>query len=324
MNRKAYADQKAQFGRARRRTLTALASTLVSVVTIAGISVARAEQADKNNGYEIETEHIFGFTEGSDIGDAGEKSIEVQSNTGIGKGSGRYFASSNELQFKYTATDNFRIGVSPNFSYHGISGAPNLDDRTQLAFQGFSSELRYRLLNRGTAPVGLTFSLEPEWARVDDVSGEAVRHYGLGASVLIDKELVENRTFAALNLTYEPSWTRVNATGMWENESTLGVSAAITQQIISGGALGGNDHFPHVLLGAETRYLRAYDGAALNSYTGNALFAGPTLCVVFSKHMHLTFAWNVQLVGKAANELGSLDLTNFDQNRFRAIFERAF
>jgi hypothetical protein len=34
---------------------------------------------------------------------------------------------------------------------------------------------------------------------------------------------------------------------------------------------------PGLFLSAEPHYMRAYDGAALNSYVGNALFIGPTL-----------------------------------------------
>src|SRR4051794_11144752 len=46
---------------------------------------------------EVDTEHIFGFTEGSDIGDAGEREVEAQSFLRFGKQSGVYNASSTAL-----------------------------------------------------------------------------------------------------------------------------------------------------------------------------------------------------------------------------------
>lgn len=71
-----------------------------------------------------------------------------------------------------------------------------------------------------------------------------MQQYGLGFAVLLDKELVKDRVFAAFNVFYEPSWTRVNATGIWEKKSTLGFAGAITNQIM-----------PGVLIGGEARYL---------------------------------------------------------------------
>jgi hypothetical protein len=56
---------------------------------------ANAHGAKTNaEGGEVDTEHIFGFIEGSDTGERGELEGELESTSGIGKGSGRYFATS--------------------------------------------------------------------------------------------------------------------------------------------------------------------------------------------------------------------------------------
>lgn len=119
--------------------------------------------SSKNKGEadEIETEHIFGFTEGADIGEKGGLSWEARSNSSFGKRFGTYVASANGVQIKYLPAENFRIAGTANFAYFNISGVPDLDDRRQVTFRGLHSEIRSRLLNRATAPFGLTMSFEP-------------------------------------------------------------------------------------------------------------------------------------------------------------------
>ena len=50
----------------------------------------------------------------------------------------------------------------------GVKNVDRFDDRHRVDFSGFSSNLRYALINRGPGdPIGLTVTAEPEWARVD-------------------------------------------------------------------------------------------------------------------------------------------------------------
>ena len=262
---------------------------------------------------ELETEHIFGFTEGSDIGDKGELSGELRSISSFDKRFGNYARSSGGPQIKYLPAENFRIGLAANFAYFNISRVPDLDDQRRFAFQGLHIEARYRLLNRATAPFGLTISVEPHWNRFEEVTGEPAAQYGLGFAALFDKELIKGRIFAAFNVLYEPAWTRVNATGTWERESALGFSGAITNMIM-----------PGILLGGEARNQRAYEGAALNTFAGHALFFGPTLCLELSKQAKLNFAWSAQVAGKAVNDPGSLDLVNFERHQIKVLLDVAF
>jgi hypothetical protein len=165
-------------------------------------------------------------------------------------------------------------------------------------------ELRYRLLNRESAPFGLTVGFDPSWARVDDTSGAPVDRYGGAFLLIADKELVDKLIFAAFNFIYEPNATRSRVTGDWQHTSELGVSAAITMQVR-----------PGVLIGAEARYMRSFDGLGLDRFTGNALFVGPTFYARFSEKTWMSAAWSAQIAGHAHNEIGSLDLTNFERHR---------
>lgn len=197
-------------------------------------------------------------------------------------------------------------------AYHGISGVDDFDDLHRGSFQGFSLELRYRLLDRRTAPFGLAISAEPRWARIDDETGQRVNQSGVDFTLMLEKELVPDRIIGALNLFYQPQTTRFAQTGMWANESTLGVSGALMVQPA-----------PGFLFGGELRYLRAYDSLALSSFAGDALFLGPTLFVRFNEHWRLTAAWSTQIAGGAVDTPGTLDLTNFSRHemKFRLGYE---
>jgi hypothetical protein len=72
---------------------------------------------------------------------------------------------------------------------------------------------------------------------------------------------------------------RLQSTGVWQREASLGFLAAITAQVQQG-----------VFLGAEARYLRKYDALDATAFAGDALFIGPTLFVRFSKTLAISGA----------------------------------
>ncbi len=55
--------------------------------------------------------------------------------------------------------------------------------------------MRYRVLNRERAPFGLTLGADPQWGRVDDLTGEPVDRYGTDFWIIADKELAPDRIF---------------------------------------------------------------------------------------------------------------------------------
>jgi len=57
--------------------------------------------------------------------------------------------------------------------------------------------------------------------------------------------LIPNYALAALNLIYQPEWTRFFATGAAEQESTIGAALRAMVQMR-----------PGILFGSEARYLR--------------------------------------------------------------------
>ena len=68
---------------------------------------------------------------------------------------------------------------------------------------------------------------------------------------------------------------------------------------------------PWFFIGGDARYLRKYEGAALNALAGEALFVGPTIFATIGHSYLLTAAFEAQVWGRAPGEPRSLDLDNF-------------
>ena len=282
------------FGRAAFRTAIVCLSTLVP-------ACLHAEG--------IDTEHLFGFMIGTDVGSAGEREFQSQATGRFSKTSGNYRAINQELELEVVPAKNFRIEVGSAFASHDISGVAGFDDRRQLAWQGISVDLRYRFLDRDVAPFGLTFALETHADRIDDTTAALARRYSTELTLALDRELIPNRVVAAFNLFYEPEWTHLLATGLAEQESTAGAAVAVMAQIR-----------PGFLIGGEVRYLRKYDGIGLEEFAGQALFVGPTAYLQLSERSRLTIAWSAQAWGRAAGSTAALDLVNFERHQARLIF----
>src|SRR5882757_8172573 len=238
------------------------------------------------NAAELETTHLFGFTLGSDVNAVGEKEAESEAVGRFGKSAGTYSTISEALGVKFIPFQDFSIEPIVSAARFDVAGVAGLDDRRQFAYEAASLELRYRLLNRESAPFGLTVGFDPRWARVDDTSGAPVDQYGGALLLIADKELVGKFIFAAFNVIYESNATHSPVTGDWQHTSELGVSAAITMQVR-----------PGVLIGVEARYMRSFDGPGLDRFTGNALFVGPTFYARFSEKVWMSAAWNTQVTG---------------------------
>jgi hypothetical protein len=135
-----------------------------------------------------------------------------------------------------------------------------------------------------------------------------VRKYGTEFTMAFDRELVPDLSVAALNLIYQPEWTRTLATGQSEQESTIGAALAVMAQIR-----------PGLFLGGEARYFRKYEGTRLNDFAGQALFVGPTVFLKLSERSRLTANWSFQAWGRPAGSTAALDLANFERHQARLV-----
>jgi hypothetical protein len=257
----------------------------------------------------IDTEHVFAFMIGSDVGEAGEREVQSQTTGRFAKMTGTYRALTQATELEFVPIKNFRMEFAAVAASYDISGVAGFDDIRQVGLQGVSMDLRYRFLNKEAAAFGLTFASETHADRMDETSGQHARKYGADFALAFDRELIPNRLVAAVNFLYQPEWTNFLATNKTEQDVTLGVAWALMVQIQTG-----------LLIGGEARYLRKYEGFGLDVFAGHALFLGPTVFLKLSERSRLTAAWSFQVAGRSATLPGSLDLVDFERHQARLVY----
>src|SRR6202012_4508927 len=108
----------------------------------------------------IDTEHIYGFMIGSDVGEAGEREFQATTTVRSSKQAGNYQAGDHQLELEFVPFRNFRVEVATRFAAYDSPSVPGLTDRNLAGWQGAALDLRYKFLDRETAPFGLTLALE--------------------------------------------------------------------------------------------------------------------------------------------------------------------
>jgi hypothetical protein len=280
-----------------------------SRTAISWLSLALAFIPARARAEPIETEHLFGFTLGSDVGEVGERELEGSLTGRFSKRTGTYDAGSGTMSMEFVPMSNLRTEFTAVANSYNIAGVSGFADQRYAAFGGLSADIRYRLLDRASAPFGLAIGAEPHWGRADDITGAPVSQYGVDFVAAADWEIVPDRVVAAFNLLYQPDALRAKLTGTWSQESTAGAAFGIMAQVRSG-----------IFVGGEARYLRQYDGFGLDSLAGQGFFAGPTVYFKLSERAWMTLAWSSQIAGHATTVAGSLDLVNFERQQGRLLF----
>jgi len=275
-------------------------------------NITSADAQDASAFHEIETKYIFGFTIGSSTGIEGERAVEPETVAGFGKRGGSYAVGQTALELEYTPTQYFQIELGPTVSYYNIHNVPGLDDRNTGGMNGFEADFRSLIIDRGSLPLAVTLSIEPEWHSLDETSGAAVSNYGLETKIEADIELIKNRLFLGFNLLYEPE-TTLSQSAPTFNESTFGVSTALAFQI-----------YPNVVVGVDLWYLSHYEGIAFGSFTGDAAYLGPTFYWKIAPKVLMSAAWEAQVAGREVGVMPALDLTDFSRQRARLLLEFEF
>jgi len=263
--------------------------------------------------HELETEDMFGFTEGTDFGEEGEQSVEFENTGAFGKRGGRYSAIEQEIEAEGVPTQYFGYELSAHATGHDIKNVDGLGDLSGVNFSGLSGEFRYLVIGRGPgSPIGLTVVAEPEWERIDGESGAPTLDFSTTFRIAADTELIPNHLFAAANLIYAPEIGKVTGED-WQRSSQIGASAALAYRVT-----------PKVALGGEVEYYRAYDGLGLQTFDGNAVYVGPTAYITFNSKVTLAAAFSAEVAGNAAGQSQNLDLTNFERYRTNLKLEFEF
>jgi hypothetical protein len=265
---------------------------------------AQAQDTEDGASGSVDTEHIFGFTEGSDIGEKGEKEVDHSSYMFLGK-QGSFVAIENETDFRYGIDDGFRASFDLLTDYHGVYNSPGIPNRASFAFSGLSSELDWALLDRGKAPFGLTLSFTPQWRRLDDTSGAPQESFGFPIQLLADIALSPNKWFAAVNLDYAPVF--IHNPGTWTTNQPTEISAATSFGIS-----------PDIFIGGEIRHITQNQHGFFSEH---ALFIGPSVYVKLWENANVKLAWSAQIPDETT---GKIDLVNYERHQVRLQFATGF
>ena len=237
----------------------------------------------------FETKHVFGFTEGTDVGDAGDKEFEFTTTGSIGKrGGGGYNAVEQKAVYEAAPSERFGYEVGPLGISQQIGDVPGLSNLSQTNFAGFTAEPKYIFVKRGIdAPFGLAVSVAPEWERIEAVTGAHVSSFMLETKLYLDSELIEKKLYAAANLIYAPETDR----GLEFSQYALtGATAALTWRLT-----------PSLAIGAETEFYQVYNSLGFTGRIGSAAYVGPTLWAQITPQAFVSLAWSSQIASSLAN-----------------------
>jgi hypothetical protein len=271
----------------------ALATPVLAQSGAAGGDWQEAEAPKKGNEPDkLDTENLFGFTEGTDVGKKGEQEILVDtigrfSKRRDGPGRSGYGAAQPIVSYQYDLTDNFSIEPGLWFDARDSRNVAGVPDKSFGTFNGGSLELKYQFFKRtAERPFSLALQAEPQYARVTPIEGQGADVYSVETRLIADARLVPDRLWGGINLIYDPQVARLKGSGEVDRSSTLSVSGTLMAKVAS-----------DLYLGPEARYMRAYEGAFLNRFEGQAVFVGPVLHYQVMEKGFLTLAYSTQVFG---------------------------
>jgi hypothetical protein len=256
--------------------------------------------------YALDTKNLFGFLEGADVGEAGDKSLEFETTGGSGKSEGQFQSVEQEFIFEPTLTDSLGLEFGAHVLGEDAKGVPDLPDFTGVDFMGLSVEARYVVKHRSEAsPIQVTLTVEPEWDAIGD-AGQRVVDFNNAFRAVSDWQSADRRAYGAVNLIYTPDSSR-GPGQVWEKTSIFGASAAFSYRVT-----------PELMFGGEVDYDRAYDGVEPRGYLGQALYLGPTF------HYQINEKIDVSAAFVAQAPAGPVDLANFPRRLAKLRLEVQF
>ena len=268
---------------------------------------ASAERgAATNPFYALDTKNLFGFLEGADVGEAGDKSLEFETTGAFGKAQGRFQSVEQEFIFEPTLTDSLGLEFGAHVLGQNVKGVADLPDFSGVDFAGLSVEARYVLKHRSAqSPIQVTLTVEPEWDAIGE-AGQRVVDFSAAFRAIADWQSADRRLYGAVNLVYAPDGSRPPGQ-VWENTSIFSASAALSYRVT-----------PPLMFGAEADYERAYDGIAPAGYRGQALYLGPTFHYQINEKIDFSAAFLTQATA------GPLDLADFPRRLAKLRLEVEF
>ena len=270
-----------------------------------GDETPKASEPD-NPFYVLDTKNLFGFLEGADVGEKGDRSLEFETTGSFGEAQGLYNSVEQEFIFENTLTDSLGLELGAHMLGQDIRGAPGLPDYTGVNFLGVSAELRYALIHRtAAAPIQVTLTMEPEYNSLAD-AGRQTTDFSTTFLAVADVISSDRRLYGAVNLAYAPDRSRLAGLAL-QDTSILSASAALSFRLT-----------PPLMFGAEADYDRAYGGLVPREFQGQASYFGPTFHYQINEKIDLSGAVLVQAPA------GRLDFDDFPRELAKLRLEVEF
>ncbi len=289
-----------------RRLGVALAVACAPALAAADDDAASSAGQQSNPFYVLDTKNLFGFLEGADVGEAGDKSLEFETTGSFGKAQGLYDSIEQEFIFEPTLTNSFGLEFGAHVLGQDVQRVAGLPDFVGVDFMGLSVEFRYVIIHRSeTWPIQVTMTAEPEW---DSIAGAGQRDsdFNLAFRAVADIISPDRRLYGAVNLDYAPDAARLPGQ-LWQDSAILAASGAISYRLT-----------PPLMFGAEADYDRAYDGIAPRGLRGEAFYLGPTFHYQINEKIDLSAAFLAQAPS------GRLDLDDFPRQLAKLRLEVDF
>ena len=293
-----------------RRALHWLSVALAIAVT-PSFAAAEDDELSKtgsptNPFYALDTKNLFGFLEGADVGEQGDRSLEFETTGSIGAEQGVYNSIEQEIIFEPTLTDSLGVEFGAHVLGQDIHAVPGLPDFVGVNFMGASVELRYVVMHRtADLPIQVTVTAEPEYDSIAD-AGRQANDFSTAFRAIADVISMDQRLYGAINLVYAPDGARFPAQP-WQNTALLSASAALSYRPT-----------PALMFGAEADYDRAYGGLAPRGFEGQAFYLGPTFHYQINEKIDLSAAFLAQ------TPFGRLDFEEFPRQLAKLRLEVEF
>jgi hypothetical protein len=256
--------------------------------------------------YALDTKNLFGFLEGADIGEKGDRSLEFETTGSFGGAQGLYRSIEQEFIFENALTDSFGLELGAHVLGQDIRGVPDLPDFVGVNFMGVSAEFRYMVMRRtADVPIQVTLTVQPEYNSIAE-AGRQANDVTATFRAVADVISSDRRLYGAVNLTYAPDASRLPGQ-LWDDVAVLSASAALSYRLT-----------PPLMFGAEADYDRAYGGLAPRGFEGEAFYLGPTFHYQINEKIDLSAAFLAQ------TPMGRLDFDEFPRQLAKLRLEVDF
>jgi hypothetical protein len=291
----------------------ALRCLCVAIAIACGPSFAAADDNDSPQGgpagnpfYVLDTKNLFGFLEGADVGEKGDRSLEFETTGSFGREQGVYNSIEQEIIFEPTLTDSLGLEFGAHLLGQDIHGVPGLPDFAGVNFMGGSVEFRYVVMHRtADLPIQLTLTVEPEYDVIGD-AGRQANDFNMSFRGIVDAISRDRRLYGAVNLAYEPDASRFPGQPL-QDTAILSASAALSYRLT-----------PPLMFGAEADYDRAYGGLVPHGFDGQAVYFGPTFHYQINEKIDLSAAFLAQ------TPIGRVDFDEFPRQLAKLRLEVDF